>query len=218
MINRDKTKLKYGHTSDNLAPNSTLKVVWNCDRCPAERSYTYAYYLKKKNKAFAEQEGDELCQKCSHSHRIGKTEKTTVIKYAPVTLPPEVNIEESIKIFGNDPSTMSPWSRNYLILNCGCCNKETETRRCSLNTYKSILSDGHFKCTGCWTKERRQGVKASEETIEKQKLSQQQRRRKEQNNLPPQEHRYKAVGNGDFNSNNQTNQTNAKIIPFPKKG
>lgn len=219
MINRDKTKLKYGHTADNLPPTSKEKVVWQCDneKCSYERSFTYSYYLKKREKAFKDHEGNELCQKCSHSHRIGKVEKTDVLKYPALTeLPAEVNIEQTIEVYGHDPRVTSNWSRKYVILNCSCCGKETETRRCNLNTYKSILETGHFKCTGCWTKERRTGQRASSETKMKQKVAQQKRRLKEHGYEMPY---VAAVANGDFNSSSQPhkNISPAQIIPFPNK-
>lgn len=222
MINRDKTKLKYGHTADNLPPTSKEKVVWQCDNngCSHERTFTYSYYLKKRDKAFQEHEGNELCQKCSHAHRIGKVEKTETVKYpALAQLPPEVNIQQTIEVFGHDPQVTSSWSRKYVILNCSCCGKETETRRCNLNTYKSILETGHFKCTGCWTKERRTGQKASSETKFKQKISQQKRRMKEHGEDPNQMPYVAAVANGDFNNNStsQQNKVTAQVIPFPNK-
>jgi len=228
VINRDKTKLKYGHTADNLPPTSKEKVVWQCDNTncdeinstgrPLERTFTYSYYLKKREKAFQEHEGNELCQKCSHAHRIGKVEKTNNLKYPALTqLPNEVNIEQTIEIFGHDPRVTSSWSRKYVILNCSCCGKETETRRCNLNTYKSILETGHFKCTGCWTKERRTGQKASSETKFKQKISQQKRRMKEHGEDPNQVPYIAAVANGDFNNTPPQNKASAQVIPFPKK-
>lgn len=220
MINRDKTKLKYGHTADNLAPTSKEKVVWQCDNesCSSERTFTYSYYLKKQEKAFKDHEGNELCQKCSHAHRVGKHEKKEVTKYPALsTLPQEVNINQTIEIYGHDPRTTSSWSRKYVVLNCSCCGKETETRRCNLNTYKSILETGHFKCTGCWTKERRTGQKASAETKMKQKVSQQKRRIKEHRDSPHEIPYVAAVANGDFNSTPQNRPSEGKVIPFPNK-
>lgn len=218
MINREKTKVKYGYFPEDLAQNSESKVVWSCDKCSAERTYTYSYYLKKRDVSFEKHEGHELCQKCSHSHRVGHTSKLETTKYPAIELPKEVNIEETIKIFGHDPQKMSPWSRGYVILNCSCCNKETETRRCSLNTYKSILETGKFKCTGCWTKERRQGVKASEETKNKQKSAQQKRRNKEKIQdipVPQTPQRFAAVA-GDPSPRPYT-PNSGQVIQFPKK-
>ena len=219
MINRDKTKLKYGHNAENLPITSKEKVVWQCDKCSYERSFTYSYYLKKKEKAFKDHEGNELCQKCSHSHRVGNHPKNeTTTKYPPRPLPPEINVEKTIEFFGYDPHSLSPWARKYVISNCYSCGKECETKRCNLNIYKSIEETGHFKCTGCWTKERRSGTKASSETKLKQKISQQRRRLKEHGDDPNKIPMVAAVANGDFTSNINNSKTNsAQIIPFPKK-
>lgn len=218
MINREKTKVKYGYFPEELSKNSESKVVWNCDKCNSERIYTNAYCLKKVTVAFEKHDGKELCQKCAHSHRVGHSSKLETTKYEALPLPTEVNVEETIKIFGHDPTVMSPWSRAYVILNCSCCSKETETRRCSLNTNKSLKESGTYKCIGCWTKERRSGIKITEETRIKQKEAQQKRRTKEKiKELPtikpqPQYAPVAQVANGDVGR-----QVNAQIISFPKR-
>jgi hypothetical protein len=220
MINREKTKVKYGYIPEDLAQNSESKVVWNCDKCNVERTYAYAYYLKKQNHAFDKHDGHELCQKCSHSHRIGHSSKLAETKYEAQPLPQEVNVEETIKIFGHDPKEMSPWSRGYVILNCSCCQKETETRRCSLNTNKSLQETGKYKCIGCWTKERRQGVKATDETKAKQKAAQQKRRNKEKVKELPSVYQpaYEPVAKVVNGNSSSSNGSSGKIINFPKKG
>jgi hypothetical protein len=81
--------------------------------------------------------------------------------------------------FGYDPYSLSPWSRDRVIVRCKVTGKICAPKRCSLNRYKSILETGHFISTGAWTAERRKGKKASPETIEKMKKNQQARRMKE---------------------------------------
>lgn len=217
MINKEKTKIKFGHFGENLPENSSEKIVWQCDCCPMERTFNYSYYVKKMKLAFEKHEGKELCQKCSHSHRKGiySNPSEDQIKHKPVDLPPEVNIPRSIEIYGKDPSKLSPWSRKNIILNCCECQKESDTKRCNLNTYKSILETGHFMCIGCCTKKRRTGQKASEETKNKQRLSQKNRRLKEKEEFVP----YRAVANDNYSiiDNQKTqNKEPAKVIPFKK--
>lgn len=217
MINKEKTKLKYGHFGENLPENSSKKVVWQCDQagCSYERSFTYSYYLKKVTVAFEKHDGKELCQKCSHAHRKGVplNHASHEIKTIPLAvLPPEVNVERSIEIYGVDPTKLSAWSRKNIVLNCFGCGKESDTKRCNLNTYKSIKETGHFQCIGCWTKKRRVGSKASEETKNKQKQSQINRRQKEKQ----EEVKYKAVANGDYSIINNQKTPLGKVIPFKK--
>jgi len=217
MINRDKTKLKYGYYPEELATTSANPVVWKCDSCPAEREYSYAYALKKYNKAM-KTTGEELCQKCAHAHRKGKVVKPNS-KVAPITLPPETDLGKTMEVYGINVEDLNPWSRQKVFMKCSC-GKSTETKRCSLNSYKSILTTGHFKCIGCWTKERRKGLKLSEETKIKMAKSQQKRRNKNKVHQLPIRPVYpplQCVANGDTNLSKNNRGAGASIIIFPKK-
>lgn len=178
MIDRNKTKEKYDYYPEELAPTSNLSVWTKCDKCGKEKDYSYAYALKKEEKARKENDGVMLCQVCSHSHRKGKASVVTKPK-SWVALPPEVNVAKTVEMFGYDPTKLSPWSRKKIVVECAKTGVECYPRRCGLNRYKSVLETGHFYSTGALTAERRKGVKASSETKESMKLSQQKRRQKE---------------------------------------
>lgn len=177
MILKEKTKQVYGYEAESLAPTSAMPVFWQCDNCSYERQYSYTYYLKKKEHS-SETDGKELCQKCGHSHRKGTASKV-VNKNSFYPLPPETDIQATMERFGYDPYSLSPWSRDRVIVRCKVTGKICSPKRCSLNRYKSIIETGHFISTGAWTAERRKGKKASEETIQKMKKNQQARRMKE---------------------------------------
>lgn len=213
MINREKTKLKYGYFPDDLAPTSNKLVVWACESssCSVEHDYSYAYCLKKRQKSLTENK-PQLCQKCSHAHRKGNSQKNTASKFSPVPLPPEVNLGKTMEKYGINAEDLSPWSRQAVVLNCEC-GAESTTKRCSLNSSKSIIETGHYKCIGCWTKARRTGTQVSQETREKMKTSQQKRRGTYDPEplpslTPP------LVANGEFSS---VRNKEGQVIPFKKK-
>lgn len=211
MINRDKTKLKYGYYPETLSKTSNKKVVWQCDNlsCNLEKDVPNSYALKKYNNSL-KSGTDELCQKCSHIHRKGVHVKNEIKKYVPQQLPSQVDIFQTIEKYGINPQELSPWSRQKVILRCDC-GKFSETKRCSLNTSKSILETGNYKCIGCWTKERRIGKKLSKET--KKKMSDAQIKRRcsiKKDNI-----KLKPAANGDFNNNKK--MFNSQILDFKKK-
>lgn len=175
MINKDKTLKKYKYHPDDLAETSTKKIIWNCDSCNLERTYPYYYFVKKYKKSLRE-DGNELCQKCAHSHRKNSNEKKNN-KSEIQQLPKEVDYEKTLSLFGTDINKLGPWSRQRVFIKCSC-GKESTPKRCNLNSLKSIKETGNYKCNGCWTKERRKGLKLSEETKNKMKKSQQRRRKK----------------------------------------
>lgn len=182
MIDWVKTKAKFGYGKEELPRTSKKRVVWRCDNenCQAphdvrEREYDYAYVHKKQLKA-KEEGGVELCQKCSHAHRKGKiSEKKTD---SAIKLPPQINVEKTLSLQGEDPRTMKPWARKKIVLTCDC-GRDCVTTRAQINNYKSIKETGEFKCTACWTKDRREGVSASEETKRLMSESQKMRRVRE---------------------------------------
>lgn len=178
MINEVATKEKYGYETNSLAPTSNLPVVWKCDKCSSEREYSFAYCMKKKAHA-QENGGVELCQKCAHSHRVGKAtvKKTEGQSWLP--LPPEVDISATQDRFGYDPRDLSPWSRRYVIVRCADTGVVSEVKRCGFNTSKSVQETGHYSSVGACTAKRRKGVKASEETRLAMAESQKNRRTRE---------------------------------------
>lgn len=207
MINREKTKIKYNYFPEDLALTSNQSVVWSCDKCGKEKDQAYAYALKKKAKAEKEKK-QEVCQSCGHEHRKGKFIKNETPKNNPVTLPPEVNMTLTMERYGVNAEDLSPWSRQKIVLNCAC-GRETETKRCNLNASKSIQETGHYKCTGCWTQERRRGVKVSQVTKQKMVSAQRKRRGTYEKEVLP------MVANGEnFSSPRQV--TPGTVIPFNK--
>jgi hypothetical protein len=212
MINQEKTKLKYGYFPEDLAPTSDKNVVWQCEslECKVEHDYSYAYCLKKKAKAKKEKKS-ELCQKCSHSHRKGISPKQLAIKKPPVALPPELDLGKTMEIYGINADDLSPWSRQKVILKCQC-GKESTTKRCSLNSSKSIIETGHYKCVGCCTKDRREGAIVTQETKIKMQNSQKKRRGTHDYSPIP----LKPAANGSAILSSKETQ-NGKVIPFRKK-
>lgn len=178
MLLKEKTKEFYGYSTDELSPTSTYPVFWKCDNCAFERQFTMAYYQKKKADAIAKHDGVENCQKCGHAHRKNKT-TDNIQKGSYYPLPPETDVNATMERFGYDPYTLSPWSRKRVMVRCKETGKLFSPKRCSLNRYKSIIETGHFYSIGAWTGKRRKGLKASETTLEKQRLSQKARRKKE---------------------------------------
>lgn len=214
MINQEKTKEKFGYYPDDLAQTSSSSVIFRCDKCLQEEELSYAYALKKYKKSI-KTTGEELCQKCSHAHRIGKV-SVKADKSKPLPLPPEVNLSKTMELYGINAEDLSPWSRQKVCLSCAC-GKQSETKRCSLNSSKSILETGHYKCTGCWTRERRAGLKLSDETKKKMAKSQQKRRNKNKVTKLPTRPTYaplQPAANGDtvLPKNN-----GGSVINFPNK-
>lgn len=212
MINREKTKLKYGYFPEDLSDTSNKPVVWQCDRegCKNEHDYSYAYCLKKADKALHEGKS-ESCQKCSHSHRKGTSlPPQNKIKAHP--LPPEVNLGKTMELFGINAEDLTPWSRQQVILDCKC-GKESITKRCVLNLNKSVIETGHYKCVGCCTKSRRKGKKASAETKAKMKASQRKRR----GHVDPIVFPEPMPSVAHTGTDGISPLKDGKLIPFPKK-
>lgn len=205
MKNREKTKLKFGYFPEDLSPSSLKPIIWDCSGCGSTSETAYGYFLKKEKKTKNE-EKDIFCQKCCHAHRKGKA-VVKQQKSKPQPLPPQVDYAKTMEAFGINADDLSPWSREQIFMKCGC-GKESLTKRCSLNTYKSIVETGEFKCTGCWTKTRRTGAKASEATRQKMRNSQQKRR----SPLPLK----KAVGD-DYIPSVATSSEGGIVINFPNK-
>ena len=118
----------------------------------------------------------ELCQKCAHAHRKGKSTRQN--KGTALPLPHQINIEKTLDLTGEDPRSFKPWSRKKIVLTCDC-GRDCVTTRSQINNYKSIKETGEFKCTACWTKERRLNNKASSDTKKLMSNSQKLRRNRE---------------------------------------
>lgn len=196
MINEEKTLENFGYNTESLAPTSFKKVIWNCDGCGVEKVYTFNYVNnKKKNK--------NLCAKCCHAHRKGKSSNKPKQKTPALPLPDYgVNREKTMELFGYDPiehfnsENQGPFSRDKIVINCYYCGRESSPKRSNLNTAKYMTSsfelspDGQLiklsetkpKCRGCYTRDRKKGKRDSEETRVKKMRSQQKRRVMEKEN------------------------------------
>jgi hypothetical protein len=181
MINWERTKQDFGYGEEEAKkfPRSSKHAIWaTCDNpdCDSsdhrERLFEWGTLLKK-IKRCKDQGKDFLCQKCAHSHRKGITSKKRNTEVP--ALPSQVSDELTLERFGYRASDLKPWSRNYIVLVCDC-GKESEIKRTQINSYKSIKETGNFKCTGCWTRDRRKGIKLSSETKDRMKESQKRRR------------------------------------------
>ena len=177
---RTKTDFGYGEETASAFPKSSKKPVWvNCDnpKCESkdhrERLFEWGSLLKKIQRC-KEQDKPFLCQTCAHAHRKGKVSKKQNREVPP--LPKQVSDDLTLERFGYTASSLKPWSRSYIVVVCDC-GKESEIKRTQLNRYKSIKETGDFKCTGCWTRDRRKGIKLSPETKELMRKSQQTRRK-----------------------------------------
>lgn len=206
MINWKKTELKYGYKETHLFDSSVNKVICDCDNCPRDFEISYSYFVKK----YKTSQSKTICQKCSHRHRKETiTEKTPIKKHQIQILPPQVDLFLTMEKFGYDGETLSPWSRNKIVLKCGC-GKFKDVQRCALNLSKSVIETGNFKCVGCCTKERRTGAVTSDLTKMRIKKSHQKRslnKNKEKEVFQP-------AANGDtglvaYKDNN--------LLKFPKK-
>jgi len=175
-INIEKTVQEKGYHPRDLAPTGKQLIWWKCESCGVEQEYKFSYYNKKVNK--------DMCRKCCHKHR--KQAKTGEKPKKPVyPLPPEINREATIEMFGYDPvhffhNNEKPWSRERLVVNCGTCGSQSTPKRSYLHGYECIKETGHFKCKGCYTRERRTGVKITDATRRKQIEAQRVRREKEE--------------------------------------
>ena len=182
-IQKSKEDTEFAEGPELVSKTTKQKVVWECDNkdCDApsdvkEREFEYNYARKKEEKA--KKEGKPaLCQRCSHAHRRGKTTVSKERSHLP--LPPEVSDELTFQEYGYYATKLKPWSRKHVVVEYfdedGDRHIYTPTRA-QLNTYKSVQEFGHFKPTSWWTKQRRSGKKASEDTKQLMKESQQKRR------------------------------------------
>ena len=192
MINWEKTKERAKTESDFaegpefLAKTTKQKVIWQCDNdtCDApsdvrEREFEYNYARQKEEKA-AKEGKPALCQRCSHAHRRGKSTVSKEKTHLP--LPPEVDDALTEQEYGYKATELKPWSRKPVVVvymdEDGDRHIYTPTRA-QLNTYRSVKEFGHFRPTSWWTKQRRQGTKATDETKKLMKESQQKRRENE---------------------------------------
>lgn len=185
-IEKSKTDPEFAKDPERVTKTTNQKVVWSCDNesCDApsdvkERVFVYNYARQKEDTA--EKLGkDSLCQVCSHAHRRGKPTKSSGKTHLP--LPPEIDDALTLKEYGYTASSLKPWSRKPVVISFiddeGDRLIFTPTRA-QLNTYKSVKETGHFLPTSWWTKQRRQGAKASEETKNLMRESQQRRRTNE---------------------------------------
>lgn len=173
MINLERTKIVCGFEVSELSPTSRESVVANCDECNGEVVYSFAYYNRKITK-----DGKIKCQRCGQQHRRGQA---TVKKHflTELPLPPEVDIEATIKTYGYDPIDLKPWSRKKVVVRCFITNRICHTKRCALNRMQSVMETGHYISVGGWTKKRKAGIKASAETRAKMTASQIRRRQLE---------------------------------------
>ena len=179
MIDSEKTFTRYGYEVKSLSRTSNLPVWWRCDKCSLEREYAFAYCLKKEEYAKNHNQGGEYCQKCSHEHRKGKATVKKVQGQSWQSLPPEVDVEGTIKRYGYDPLKLSPWSRKLVLVRCFKTGELFEVRRCGFNTSKSVIETGHYISVAGCTGDRRKGVKVSEETKKLMAEAQKTRRQRE---------------------------------------
>jgi hypothetical protein len=186
MIDWKKTKEKYGYSESDLPPTSRKLIVWHCDNqlCQApldvrEREYEFNYARKKRAKSSGEGKV-ELCQRCSHNHRKGKVSTTKT--HSAQTLPPEASDNLTEEKFGYKASTLSPWSREPIVLRFVDENNQESihiVKRSQLNTNKSVVETGHYRPIAWYTKQRRSNVVVTEETKDLMKKSQNMRRERE---------------------------------------
>lgn len=175
MLNLEKTLEKYKVDASTLSPSSNQLVVFTCPRCQKDEDYGYAYATRKIMKA--KERGVEcVCQKCSHSHRVGQAPSITEAK---AYYPPEMDAVQTLKKFGYTLDSVSPWSRNRIAVKCSVSGKFFYPRRCSLNRYKSVMETGHYISKGVIVARRRLGQLATAETKAKMKASQGLRRTRE---------------------------------------
>ena len=186
MIDWAFTLKKYGYEEKDLAKTSKKVVIWQCDNpdCDApmqvnQREYEYNY-IRKKEEAAKKANKPCLCQKCCHAHRKGKVSEKKQDTALP--LPPETNVEKTIERFGYNPHDLSPWSRKRIVLTYiseDGTEYESEAPRAQLNKYESVKKFGHFIPIAIYTKKRRTGEKASEETKRQMREAQQHRRQRD---------------------------------------
>lgn len=145
MINHSRTLELFNIETSNLAVSSNHLVIWNCERCGKESENAYAYVLKKVSKAKTSGKPC-VCQKCSHSHRLGMKNIVYRVSQA-VKLPPEILIQETIERFGYDPRKISPWSRQRILVRCSVtgeiCSPKRKRERLLRSSTISIGFDNH---------------------------------------------------------------------------
>jgi hypothetical protein len=180
---RSLTDMEFAKGSSRVSKTTNQKVIWKCDNvnCDApsdvsEREFVYNYARQKEEKAKKEGK-DSLCQVCSHAHRRGKATVSSGKTHLP--LPPEADDELTMKEYGYTASSLKPWSRKHIVISFIDEDGDTQIytpTRAQLNTYKSVKETGHFYPTSWWTKQRRTGSTATDETKRLMRESQKRRR------------------------------------------
>ncbi len=173
------TKEKNNVEVSALPISSNQLVWWQCDNCGLQREFNYAY-ARRKEKMARENGVEDLCQRCSHSHRKGKPQIGSG-KCRILALPPETMVEETKAKFGYDPFSLGGFSRKSVLVKCSVLGTIHEVRRIELNRSKSILETGHYISIGGVVKRRMKGKKVSLKTRKLMSESQIKRRKLEQN-------------------------------------